>query len=67
MPEFTDSFFYKLDSDLFGKHPKESFLRFQWLSGYQLHKDLKRYLESFGGRVLDVGCGEKPYREWCNF
>lgn len=35
------------------------FLDFQVLTVY---KDLKRYLPYFRGNVLDVGCGQSPYR-----
>jgi SAM-dependent methyltransferase len=35
-----------------------------WLATVDLHRDLRRVLRALGGRVLDVGCGEQPYRDW---
>jgi SAM-dependent methyltransferase len=35
---------------------------FQWLALYALHHDLKLRLRPVRGRLLDVGCGQKPYR-----
>ena len=37
---------------------------FQWLGVKDLYSDLKEILPSLKGRVLDVGCGEKPYESW---
>ncbi len=37
---------------------------FQWLSTLYLHRRLSRLLPDYGGRVLDVGCGDKPYQTW---
>lgn len=37
---------------------------FQWLAVKDLYRDLRRVLPDVQGRVLDVGCGEKPYLAW---
>lgn len=37
---------------------------FQYTAVFYLHRDLKRLLRQYGGNILDVGCGEKPYRGW---
>ena len=37
---------------------------FQWLALAPLHQDLKSILPGITGRVLDVGCGDKPYGQW---
>lgn len=49
---------------LCGRHPNLRPWHFQWLGAYYLYRSLKRLLPTFGGRVLDVGCGSKPYHEW---
>jgi SAM-dependent methyltransferase len=36
----------------------------QWLVYVDLHRDLRELLPGLDGRVLDVGCGEQPYRPW---
>lgn len=47
-----------------GQSPHERPWHFQWLSTLYLHRRLLRLLPGYGGRVLDVGCGDKPYRTW---
>jgi SAM-dependent methyltransferase len=37
---------------------------FQWLAVAALYRDLRRVLPEATGRVLDVGCGDKPYARW---
>jgi SAM-dependent methyltransferase len=49
---------------LCGQSPHERLWHFQWLSTLYLHRRLLRLLPQYGGRVLDVGCGDKPYRTW---
>ena len=39
---------------------------FQWLSRRSLVSDLQQVLRQLQGRVLDVGCGHKPYALWLN-
>ena len=38
----------------------------QWLAVKDLYADLRRVLPGVRGRLLDVGCGEKPYAKWLN-
>ena len=51
-------------SALCGQSTRERPWHFQWLSTLPLHRWLSRLLPNYGGRVLDVGCGDKPYRTW---
>lgn len=37
---------------------------FQWLALAPIHGDLKSILPRVTGRLLDVGCGDKPYAQW---
>lgn len=37
---------------------------FQWLGAYSLQRDLKARLGAVRGRLLDVGCGQKPYGDF---
>lgn len=46
-----------------GKHPRLFPWHFQWLATFYLSRTLNTCLPHLAGRVLDVGCGEKPYRE----
>ena len=48
---------------LCGKHPKLMPWHFQWLATFYLSSRLKQYLPGAKGRVLDVGCGDKPYQD----
>jgi SAM-dependent methyltransferase len=47
-----------------GKHPDLRPWHFQWLATYYLYRRFRQLLPGYGGRVLDVGCGGKPYRSW---
>jgi SAM-dependent methyltransferase len=47
-----------------GEHPHARPWHFQWLDGYYLYRSLRRVLPTLSGRVLDAGCGNKPYRSW---
>lgn len=49
---------------LCGRSPSVLFRHVQWLALAYLTSDIRRELPSFGGRVLDVGSGDKPYRPW---
>lgn len=47
-----------------GHHPNLRPWHFQWLGVFYLYRQLQRILPEMGGKVLDVGCGGKPYRSW---
>ncbi|MGD0826864.1 MAG: methyltransferase domain-containing protein [Desulfobaccales bacterium] len=47
-----------------GHHPNLRPWHFQWLGIFYLYRQLRRILPEMGGKVLDVGCGGKPYRSW---
>lgn len=49
---------------LCGRHPNVWPWHFQWLALKYLHDDLREILPQMKGRVLDLGCGGQPYREW---
>ena len=53
-------------NNICGVHPNLKPWHFQWLWTRVLYKDLKRHLPDMRGRILDVGCGSKPYRDWFN-
>jgi SAM-dependent methyltransferase len=39
-------------------------VHYLWLAAVDLVRDLQEVLPRLHGRVLDVGCGEQPYRGW---
>jgi len=47
---------------LCGSHPNLMPWHSQWLVAHRLNRDLAAYLPKLAGRVLDVGCGQQPYR-----
>ncbi|MGR9105940.1 MAG: class I SAM-dependent methyltransferase [Gammaproteobacteria bacterium] len=49
---------------LSGKHPDVRPWHHQWLATKYLYHDLRAILPRCGGKVLDVGCGDKPYKIW---
>lgn len=53
----------QLYDGLCGAHPHLRPWHFQWLSGHYLYASLRRLLPTLSGRVLDAGCGDKPYRD----
>lgn len=56
---------YRIIYDLLcGRPPRLYPWHFQWLATYCLYPGLKRLLPAYGGRVLDAGCGSKPYLRW---
>jgi SAM-dependent methyltransferase len=48
---------------LCGTHPRVYPWHFQWLAGFYLLRSLRTLLPTLSGRVLDAGCGAKPYRD----
>jgi len=57
-------FYCGLYNRVCGVHPKLYPWHFQWLAVKYLYADLARVLPGFHGNVLDVGCGDKPYKLW---
>lgn len=49
---------------LCGRHPRLRPWHFQYLDTFYTYKKLIRLLPNYAGTVLDVGCGEKPYRSF---
>jgi SAM-dependent methyltransferase len=49
---------------LCGSHPQIRPWHFQWLAAKDLYRELRLILPEVNGRILDVGCGDKPYRSW---
>ncbi|VVB81099.1 Methyltransferase domain protein [uncultured archaeon] len=47
-----------------GTGTKLNIFHFQYLAVYRLHRLLKQTLSSREGDIIDVGCGEKPYKPW---
>ncbi|HEX6560375.1 MAG TPA: class I SAM-dependent methyltransferase [Longimicrobiales bacterium] len=47
-----------------GRHPNFRGWHFHWLAVKDLYHDLQTVLPQLRGRVLDVGCGDKPYSVW---
>ncbi|BDU70061.1 hypothetical protein GETHOR_21620 [Geothrix oryzae] len=47
-----------------GVHPAVYPWHWQWMAVRDLHRDLRTSLSAVTGRVLDVGCGNKPYLTW---
>lgn len=47
---------------LCGKHPRRYAWHFQWLGTFYLYGSLQARLPKLRGRILDVGCGGKPYK-----
>ncbi len=54
----------KVYNRICGVHPDLYPWHFQWLGVKDLYADLRVILPSLKGRVLDVGCGDKPYESW---
>jgi len=64
MPSTLGRLYERIYSYLCGVHPKLFPWHFQWLAVKDLYVDLKKEAENTSGIVLDVGCGEKPYKSW---
>lgn len=51
-------------STLCGHHPRLFPWHFQWHCMRELERDLRTALAPLGGEVLDLGCGQTPYRTY---
>ncbi len=51
-------------SKIAGSLPNLRPWHFQWLHTYYHNRALRKLLPTLHGKVLDVGCGQKPYRNW---
>ncbi|HAC66276.1 MAG TPA: hypothetical protein DCF68_22760 [Cyanothece sp. UBA12306] len=49
---------------LCGRHPYLYPWHFQWLATKEIYSDFRRILPDVVGKLLDVGCGDKPYKAW---
>lgn len=49
---------------LCGRHPNVQPWHFQWLFLRGAHSWQRKQMQLLSGRVLDVGCGDKPYADW---
>ncbi len=56
--------YHRVYNSICGVHPNLRPWHFQWLWTEVLYRDLRRHLPGMCGRILDVGCGTKPYKEW---
>ena len=56
--------FWRVYGWIAGVHPRLRPWHSQWLSGSIVYRDLRPLLPELRGRVLDVGCGDKPYASW---
>jgi SAM-dependent methyltransferase len=56
-------FYRQIYEAVCGKHPRLRPWHFQWLATIYLSRTLRHNLPKMQGNVLDVGCGDKPYRE----
>lgn len=57
-------YYHRVYNVLCGLHPNVYPWHFQWLAIKDLRADLRRVLLPLKGRILDVGCGDKPYQDW---
>lgn len=63
MTQFVHAYHF-IHEKVCGKHPDIYPWHPQWLATIYLYKDLRSILQEHGGNILDVGCGEKPYKDW---
>lgn len=52
---------------LCGTHPNCYPWHFQWHFTKDTHRWQKNAMKDLEGRVLDIGCGTKPYKKWLDF
>lgn len=63
--QFFACVYARIYARLCGSYPNLRPWHFQWSAVKDLNADLREALPLLAGRVLDVGCGGKPYRTWC--
>lgn len=56
--------FHTVYDTLCGRPPAIRPWHFQWLATKDLYRELGALAPHLTGRILDVGCGHKPYRRW---
>jgi SAM-dependent methyltransferase len=61
---FLGGVYERVYGGICGRHPRLMPWHFQWLPSKVANTDLKRVLAECTGRILDVGCGAKPYERW---
>ena len=49
---------------LCGRHPRQRPWHFQYLVIWHARRWLRPHVEELRGRLLDVGCGDRPYELW---
>jgi SAM-dependent methyltransferase len=64
MRKRASRFLYKAYHRLCGQELSANILHFQFLPSYYLRRDIKLDEGHLHGRLLDVGCGNKPYRSF---
>jgi SAM-dependent methyltransferase len=62
-PSRLGGIYQKIYGTICGRHPFYRPWHFQWIDTVYLYKSLHRILPKQKGVVLDVGCGNQPYRE----
>lgn len=58
------SMYLRLYAAVCGTPPQLRPWHSQWLAVRELSRNLRGELPALSGSLLDVGCGEKPYRRW---
>jgi SAM-dependent methyltransferase len=61
---FLGDVYERVYGGICGRHPRLLPWHFQWLCSRVTNADLKRVLADCSGRVIDIGCGGKPYEKW---
>lgn len=56
--------YFSIYDKICGRNPHCNILHYNWLGGRHIVNDLKKVLPQLKGKVLDVGCGDKPYSKY---
>ncbi len=56
--------YYRFYNWICGTHPHRRPWHSQWLAVKDIYRDLRRLLPTLEGRLLDIGCLNKPYAPW---